>query len=191
MRLKDGVLAFAANGLRKPAMLSQIRLWSSRQWKVAGICYAISLVVMGTVGETLPITSNGRVVPIAWWNYITLAVSPVLIGLIGGTFAPYGQARRSRARGATGAGAGGVIGAVAMACPICSPVAIPLFGTAGALSFLAPERGLIALLSIGLLAITLVLRLRATAACHVLKPIKANVGAPPVSTELDTAGTSH
>jgi hypothetical protein len=172
-------------------MLWQIRLWSSRQWKVAGICYAISLIIMGTVGETLPGASYGRIVPIAWWNYITLAVSPILIGLIGGTFAPYGQAKRSRARGATGAGAGGVIGAVAMACPICSPVAIPLFGTAGALSFLAPERGLIALLSIVLLAITLVLRLRATAACRVVELIETNVGAPPVSTEPNAAETSR
>jgi hypothetical protein len=35
-----------------------------------------------------------------------------------------------------------------MACPGCNPLAIPLFGTARVLSFLAPERGLIALLSI-------------------------------------------
>ena len=53
-----------------------------------------------------------------------------------------------------------------MACPVCNPLAIPLFGAAGVLSFLAPERGLIALLSIALLAVTLLLRLRTTQACR-------------------------
>lgn len=54
-----------------------------------------------------------------------------------------------------------------MACPACSPLAIPLFGAAGVLSFLAPERGLIALLSIVLLTVTLVLRLRTNRTCSI------------------------
>ena len=77
-----------------------------------------------------------------------------------------GQPKKTRRRQAAGAGAGGVAGTLAMACPVCNPLAIPLFGAAGVLSFLAPERGLIALLSIALLAVTLVLRLRTTQACQ-------------------------
>jgi hypothetical protein len=38
-----------------------------------------------------------------------------------------------------------------MACSACNPLAIPIFGAAGVLSFLAPYRGVIALLSIALL----------------------------------------
>jgi hypothetical protein len=53
-----------------------------------------------------------------------------------------------------------------MACPVCNPLAIPIFGAAGVLSFLAPYRGLIALLSIALLAVTLLIRLRTTRACQ-------------------------
>jgi hypothetical protein len=53
-----------------------------------------------------------------------------------------------------------------MACPVCNPLAIPIFGAAGVLSFLAPYRGLIALLSIVLLAITLLLRLRTIQVCQ-------------------------
>ncbi len=59
-----------------------------------------------------------------------------------------------------------IVWTVAMACPACSPLAIPLFGAAGLLSFLAPERGLIALLSILLLAVTLALRLSSARACE-------------------------
>ncbi len=54
-----------------------------------------------------------------------------------------------------------------MACPVCNPLAIPLFGSAGVLSFLAPERGVIALLSVALLALTLLLRLRTARSCQV------------------------
>ncbi len=61
---------------------------------------------------------------------------------------------------------GGVAGTLAMACPVCNPLAIPIFGAAGMLSFLAPERGLIALLPIALLAVTLFLRLRTTQTCQ-------------------------
>ncbi len=152
--------------------LWQIRMWSARQWKVAGSVYVMSLLIMGVAGETLPGASQGRIVPVAWWNYVTLALSPVLIGLIAATFVSPGQPKHSRNRGATGAGIGGAIGTVAMACPACSPIAIPLFGTAGALSFLAPARGLIALLSVALLAITLAIRLRTAAACRLQVPVE-------------------
>ncbi len=158
-----------------PAWLPyQLRMLSRRQWKVAGWSYLAALLLMGVVGETLPIASIGRVVPVAWWNYVTLAISPVLIGLIAVTFVPQRQPKRSRVRGAAGTGVGGAIGTVAMACPACNPIAIPLFGTAGVFSFLAPERGLISLLSVGLLAVTLVLRFRTARSCELLNPQATN-----------------
>jgi hypothetical protein len=151
---------------------AQLRMWSRRQWKVAGWSYLASLLAMGIIGETLPGASQGRGVPVEWWNYVTLVISPALIGLIAATFVPGGQPKRSRIRGITGAGMGGVVGTVAMACPICNPLAIPLFGTAGLLSFLAPERGLIALLSIVLLVVTLAIRLRTTRACRLTDSVR-------------------
>ena len=51
----------------------QLRTWSQRQWKVAGWSYLGALLVMGTVGETPPGAQSGRVVPVQWWNYVTLA----------------------------------------------------------------------------------------------------------------------
>ncbi len=142
-----------------------MRLWSRRQWQLAIGGFVVSFVLMGTIGETLPGASGGRATPVEWWNYITLVVSSVLIGLIIGTFTPRRQPKRSRLKGATGAGLSGAVGTVAMACPVCNPLAIPIFGAGGILSFLAPERGLIALLSLILLAVTLLLRLRTTRAC--------------------------
>jgi hypothetical protein len=49
---------------------------------------------------------------------------------------------------------------------VCNPIAIPVFGAAGVLSFLAPYRGVIALVSVAFLALTLALRLRTTRTCQ-------------------------
>ena len=65
-----------------------------------------------------------------------------------------------------------------MACPVCNPLAIPLFGAAGVLSFLAPYRGLIALLSIVLLAVTLLIRLRTTRTCQLTPHAGSSPGSP-------------
>jgi hypothetical protein len=163
-------------------VLTQLRMWPSRRWQVAAWVSLASFLVMGIAGETLPGASLGRAVPVEWWNYITLAFSPLLIGLIASTFVSERQPKSSRTGGAkAGAGTGAFIGTVAMACPACSPLAIPLFGTAGVLSFLAPERGLIALLSVVLLAVTLALRLRNAAVCELTpdgRGRSASKGAP-------------
>lgn len=157
------------------APIQQLATWSRRQWKVAGWSYLAALLIMGVIGETLPGASAGRVVPIQWWNYVTLTLSPPLIALIVATFVPAGRPR-SRRLAKAGTGVGGAAGTLAMACPVCNPLAIPLFGAAGVLSFLAPYRGLIALLSIGLLAVTLLLRLRTTRACQLTPPPDAPAG---------------
>lgn len=160
--------------------VQQMALWSRHQWKVAGWSYLVALLVMGVVGETLPGASAGRIVPIQWWNYVTLVLSPPLIALIVATFVTVGQSRSSR-RGKAGIGVGGLAGTVAMACPACNPIAIPVFGAAGVLSFLAPYRGVIALASVALLALTLVLRLRATQACQLApRPTGRALGVAPL-----------
>jgi hypothetical protein len=155
--------------LARWAPIQQLAIFSRRQWKFAGWTYLAALLIMGVAGETLPGASVGRVVPIQWWNYVTLVLSPPLIALIAATFVPSGQPRRSRRWGKAGTGVGGAAGTLAMACPVCNPLAIPIFGAAGVLSFLAPYRGLIALLSIVMLVVTLLLRLRTTRACQLVQ----------------------
>ena len=152
--------------LERWVVVRQLASFSRRQWKVAGWSYLAALLIMGVVGETLPGASAGRVVPIQWWNYVTLVLSPPLIALIAATFVPPGQPRKGRRWAKTGTGVGAAAGTLTMACPVCNPLAIPLFGAAGVLSFLAPYRGLIALLSIVLLAVTLLIRLRTMRTCQ-------------------------
>ena len=94
------------HALARWAAVQQVAMWSRRQRRVAGWGYLVALLLMGVAGETLPGASAGRVVPVQWWNYVTLALSPPLIALIVATFVPDGQSRRSRRRGKAGAGAG-------------------------------------------------------------------------------------
>ncbi len=162
--------------------LGQLQLFSRRQWKVAVEAYIVALVLIGAFGETLPGASIGRVVPLSWWNWVTLALSPPLIALIVATFVPGGQARRARRRAKVQTGVGGFASGVAMACPVCNPIAIAIFGAGGVLSFLAPYRGAIAGASIVFLAFTLVLRLRTSTSCPVMlspSPEGSVASAPP------------
>jgi hypothetical protein len=144
-----------------------LRYWSPRQWRTAVEAACVAFLAIGTVGQTLPWTASGRTFPIVWWNYVTLAASSLLIGLIVATFAVAGARRRSRAGGAASTGVAGTAAAIAMACPVCNPIAIPLLGAGGIFAFLQPDRGLIALASVVILAFTLALRLRATASCRI------------------------
>jgi hypothetical protein len=66
--------------------------------------------------------------------------------------------------------AGGVAAFLAIGCPVCNKVVLVLLGTSGALTIWAPLQPLLALASLGLLAVTLAWRLRLRArgnACRV------------------------
>lgn len=159
----------------RPALLSattlmQPRWWSPGQWRLGAAVSVLAFLLIGEIGQTLPPESVGRTYPVEWWNWATLIASAVLIGLIAVTFAVPGG-RRGRA--GAGAGSAGTVAAIVMACPVCSPLAIPLLGTGGFLAFLVPERGWLALASVVMLMLTLLLRLRASTTCAV------NLGPPP------------
>ncbi len=146
--------------------IMQLRWWSTPQRLVAAVVFVVVFVVIGEVGQTLPPADAGRTYPVEWWNWVTLAVSAALIGLIVATFVRPGG---HRALTGAGSGSAGTIAAIVMAC-----LAIPLLGTGGLLAFLVPDRGLIALASIVLLALTLLLRLRAATSCAVSLPPRAS-----------------
>jgi hypothetical protein len=83
--------------LERWVAVQQVAAFSRRQWKVAGWSYLTALLIMGVAGETLPGASAGRVVPIQWWNYVTLVLSPPLIALIAATLSRPASLRRAAA----------------------------------------------------------------------------------------------
>jgi hypothetical protein len=149
------------------ATLAQLRSFSPRQWRVAAVVSVAALIAIGTVGQTLPWASPGRVYKIEWWNWATLIASSLLGGLIAATFlTPAGR----RVRAAAGSGLTGTGAAIVMACPVCSPLAIPLLGAGGVLAFFRGDRGWLALASVLILGVTLLMRLRAATGCAVRPP---------------------
>ena len=115
--------------LERWVAVQQVAAFSRRQWNVAGSSYLAALLIMGVAGETLPGASVGRVVPVQWWNYVTLVLSPPLIALIAATFVPPGQPKKGRRWAKTGTGVGGAAGTLAMAAVIAmvarAPLALP------------------------------------------------------------------
>jgi hypothetical protein len=147
---------------------AQFAWWSATQWATASATFVVIFVAMGEVGQTLPPASVDRVYPIEWWNYVTLLADSALMGLVVASFVRPGGKRLATAGGS---GLAGMVAAIAMACPLCSPLAIPLLGAGGALAFLRGDRAWIALASVVVLGVTLFLRLRASGSCAVrLKP---------------------
>jgi hypothetical protein len=144
--------------------VAQLRWWSVRQWTVAAATFVVVLIAMGEVGQTLPPASSDRVYPIEWWNFVVLVADSALVAVMIGSFVAPGT---KRIASATGGGFTATVATIMLACPVCSPLAIPLLGAGGALAFLRGDRGLIALASIAVLALALILRLSATASCPV------------------------
>jgi len=168
--------ATARPRLFSPVTLGQLRLYSKRQWALVAVVAVAAFVAIGSVGETLPWSSAGRVFAVQWWNWATLIASSVLLGLIAATFVTAGS-RGGATRGAgsaTGSGLAGTVAAIAMACPVCSPLAIPLLGVGGTFAFLRGDRGWLALASVLILGLTLLLRLRASTGCSV-RPWRARL----------------
>lgn len=157
------------------ASVAQLRWWSVRQWTAAAATFVVVLIAMGEVGQTLPPASSDRVYPIEWWNFVVLVADSALVAVMIGSFVAPGT---KRIASATGGGLTATVATIMLACPVCSPLAIPLLGAGGALAFLRGDRGLIALASIAVLALALILRLSATASCPVRYKLTAVAAQP-------------
>jgi len=108
-----------------------------------------------------------RTAPVLWWNYPAWATSSLFMGLLGATYVgqrPVVKDSGPRSRRAVLAG---LLAAFAVGCPICNKLVVLAIGVSGALSYWAPARPLLAVVSLALLAHELVQRLRTADVCQV------------------------
>ena len=163
--------------------LAALLTWSVRRWVVAVAVASGTYAFFGLSTAVLANPVFGRSVPPTTWAPDVLIATAILSGLLTATYvrndgpAPI----RLEAVGAAGepatgsrsarAGAvGSLLAYLAIGCPVCNKVALVLLGTSGALTIWAPLQPLLALASLGLLAVTLAWRLRLRArgnACRV------------------------
>lgn len=132
-----------------------------------------TVVVIGVPTVLIPNPWFGREIPVTWWAWPVLVVTAILAGLTMATYvrSPLTPQRRDRL-GRAGA-IGGALSFFAVGCPVCNKLVLLMLGTSGALTYFEPMQPVIAALSIAMLAVALVVRVRRENSCPVAKVTEA------------------
>lgn len=144
--------------------------WEPRRRAVALAGAVATALAVGVPTDVVPNPLFGRSVPVLWWNYPVLAVTAVLGGIVLATYVRVPAAAGAVPAGARSASLGGLLSLLAVGCPVCNKLVLVLLGTSGALTFWAPLQPLVAVVSIGLLAVAAVRRLTTGDTCPVRRP---------------------
>ena len=145
--------------------LAPITSWPARRWIIAMATGALAALAMGVPTGIVRTGFYTRMTPVTWWDYPVWALSALLIGLIAATYVRVGESspaapdRSRRTIGAT------LLSTFAIGCPICNKLIVALIGVSGALTYWAPLQPVLGVLSLGLLATGLAVRLRGADAC--------------------------
>lgn len=166
--------ANSATGKLSPGpvvLLGQLRLWPARRWGVAVLATGVAALLTGVPTDLVPTGLFQRMIPAVWWNYPVWAVSAVLLGLIAATYVRTSETSGVGRQAGRTIG-GGVVSVFAIGCPICNKFVVLALGTGGALSYFEPIQPLLAAVSVGLLSVALVVRLRGLVSCRVALPAR-------------------
>ena len=154
--LSRGRERFAARGGDLSLLLT-----STRRAALALAAASVAALATGIPTGLVRTSFYTRMTPVRWWDYPFWLAGATLLGLIAATF----LADRSEPRGSAQTLGGGVLSVFAIGCPICNQLVVALLGVSGALSYFAPLQPLLGLASVGLLLLTLKLRLDGLRSC--------------------------
>ena len=141
-------------------------LWDRRRIAVAVAAAAGSAVVIGVATVLIPNSLFARDIPPVWWDYPVWILTAVLIGMLIASYVRGPDVEAERRSGILG-GAGGILGWFAVGCPVCNKIALLALGYTGALTYFAPLQPILAALSIVLLVVAVIIRLKGQYACPV------------------------
>ncbi len=117
----------------------------------------VAAVVIAIPADLIENPIFGRPIPPKPIDYVILAVTAALIGLILAIRPePSGETERQETRTMWG----GAVSFLAVGCPVCNQAVVALVGTSGALSWWAPVQPVVGLVAVAILGWTLRLRLR-------------------------------
>ena len=131
-------------------------------WPRALLFAVIAAVLIAVPSDLIDTPVFGRPIAVRWIDYVILAVTSALIGLI---FAIRPAPARSSElaavteRQGTRTIWGGFVSFLAVGCPVCNQAVVALVGVGGALSWWAPVQPIVGLLAVALLLYTLRKRL--------------------------------
>jgi hypothetical protein len=141
-----------------------VRHWTSRHWGAAMAGGVATAVVTGLPTEMVANPWFVRMTPVLWWNRPVWLLTAVLTGLLLATYV--GREQRARPESSTRRGGiGGVLGYLAIGCPVCNKLVVVALGTSGAMTWFAPLQPILAVGALVLLVVALRARLRSTDAC--------------------------
>lgn len=125
---------------------------------LAGALFAT--LAIGIPTDVIPNSFFTRMTPVRPQDYVFLAVTAMLTGLLTASYALPRSLTCSIEQGKTTIG--GFLSFLAIGCPTCNKLVVMLLGTSGALTIFEPIQPLIAAASLGLLAPAVWLRWRPT-----------------------------
>ena len=141
-------------------------LWDRRRIAVAVAAAAGSALVIGVATVLIPNSLFARDIPPVWWDYPVWILTALLIGMLIASYVRGPDVETERRSGILG-GAGGILGWFAVGCPVCNKIALIALGYTGALTYFAPLQPILAALSIVLLVVAVIIRLKGQYACQV------------------------
>lgn len=150
-----------------------MRRWGARRWAAVVVGTIAVALLTGLPTVMIPNGVFGRMEPVTAWNRPVWLVTSVLAGLLLATYVREPDVAPATGDGddldapARRGGVAGLLGYLAIGCPVCNKLVVLALGTSGALSWFAPLQPVLAVASIGLLAWALRTRLRTAAACRV------------------------
>jgi len=150
------------------AAFATMRRWPTRRWTAAGAGALAVAVVTGVPTALVPSGFFTRMTPVTWWSWPIWVVTAVLGGLV---LASYVRTADPTGAGAGTGATGGLLGALAIGCPVCNKLVVLLLGFSGAMQVWAPLQPVLGLVSLALLGYALHVRLRTERAC----PVPANM----------------
>jgi len=157
--------------------LLALRMWSARQWLVAGIAGLATALIVALPTAVIPNPVFGRAIEVTWWSYPVVILTGILGGLLVATYvrtptpgSPDGSADEFSAdadRPLTLGAVGGLVTFFAVGCPVCNKLVLLALGTSGAITWFAPVQPFLALASVVLMAWALRTRLKGATSCDV------------------------
>ncbi len=144
-------------------------------WPRAVLFAGIAAVLIAVPSDLIDTPIFGRPVEVRWIDYVILAITSALIGLILAIRPEPADPAASEElavtvdRQGTRTVWGGFVSFLAVGCPVCNQAVVALIGVSGALSWWAPVQPFVGLLAVGLLLYTLRKRLNTykLAACPI------------------------
>lgn len=132
-----------------------------RFWLTASVATLASLAILGIPTAVIPNPWFMRMTPTEPFNVATMLLSAPLMGLLIATYLARVPGSVEVSGGRSGrATVGGVAAYLAIGCPICNKIIVAVLGVSGALNIFAPIQPVIGAMSVVLLSVTLVWRLR-------------------------------